>query len=517
MNIDLSEKVIRLLVQEGVSCFCICAGARNSPLVRVLSSAAGIRVLHFFDERSAAFFALGMIQANHNPVVVVTTSGTAVAELLPAAVEATYTSLPLVFLTADRPRAYRNTGAPQSIEQVGIFSHYVETTQDIESLDEEINLSQWTKSGPLHLNICFDEPLLDRAIEPLDCSKLVLNNRQFPQLVSEQKRLLNKPMVIVGPLKHKYRAQVVDFLKKLGAPIYAEVLSGLRGEPSLQNLLLQGGEKSVEKAFQENLTQSVLRVGGVPTLRFWRDLEVKLSHVPVYSISDNDYSGLSRRVSHLVGYHNLDLIQLKSVADKQELEKIFLQDTDIANRLQGLFQDYPKSEPSLVSRLAKMLQEKTIYIGNSLPIREWDLASHTSIHYKQVFGNRGANGIDGQISTFLGMAYELHENQAWAVVGDLTAMYDLNSLWITQKNQFQKLRIVVVNNNGGMIFKNLFGREEFLNRHEVGFQHWAEMFGWGYVQWTDVHPNQNLPDHCIIELLPDEDSSNQFWKKYREI
>ena len=132
----------------GVEEFCVCAGSRNSPLLYVLGS-SDARLFSFVDERSAAFFALGRIKQHARPCAVVTTSGTAAAELLPAAIEAHYSGLPLILISADRPGRFRGTGAPQSIEQVGIFGVYAETS-----------LSMWSGMRPLHLNIEFDEPLL---------------------------------------------------------------------------------------------------------------------------------------------------------------------------------------------------------------------------------------------------------------------------------------------------------------------------------------------------------------------
>ena len=136
MNIALSKKILQALAEKGVEDILICAGARNSPLVMQLQQSAGFRLWSFYDERSAGFFALGRSQRKQKPVAVITTSGTAVAELLPSSVEATYTQTPLIFVTADRPRSYRGTGAPQSIDQVGLFFKYVETCVDIAALKE---------------------------------------------------------------------------------------------------------------------------------------------------------------------------------------------------------------------------------------------------------------------------------------------------------------------------------------------------------------------------------------------
>lgn len=145
-NIERARDLIERVAAAGIVDFCVCAGSRNSPLIAVL---AGSSTLSFVDERSAAFFALGRARQGR-PAAVVTTSGTAVAELLPAVVEAHYSALPLVLITADRPSRYRGTGAPQAIEQVGIFGPYAATS-----------IEDWSRRTPLHVNIEFDEPLID--------------------------------------------------------------------------------------------------------------------------------------------------------------------------------------------------------------------------------------------------------------------------------------------------------------------------------------------------------------------
>lgn len=149
LNTTRAARLIDEVRAAGVTDVCVCAGSRNSPLLVVLGARDDVRLFSFVDERSAAFFALGRAKALEAPVAVVTTSGTAVAELLPAAIEAYYSGIPLILITADRPARFRGTGAPQSIEQVGIFGVYAETS-----------LETWTRTRPLHLNIEFDEPLL---------------------------------------------------------------------------------------------------------------------------------------------------------------------------------------------------------------------------------------------------------------------------------------------------------------------------------------------------------------------
>src|SRR5712692_6212023 len=151
-NMATARRVIALARELGVEDFCVCGGSRNAPLIAVLGD---MRVFSFVDERSAAFFALGRAKLTGRPAAVITTSGTAAAELLPAAVEAHYSGTPLILITADRPARYRGTGAPQAIEQESIFGAYA--THDARA---------WRGDGPLHLNVEFGEPLIDEDCHP---------------------------------------------------------------------------------------------------------------------------------------------------------------------------------------------------------------------------------------------------------------------------------------------------------------------------------------------------------------
>lgn len=513
MNISLARKVLESLKSQGVKDILLCAGARNSPLVVLLEKSKGFQIFHFFEERSAGFFALGRSQRDNSPVAVITTSGTAVAELLPAAVEATYTQTPLIFVTADRPRGYRGTGAPQSIDQVGIFFKYVETCVDIAHTNEELDLSLWTKSAPLQINVCFDEPLIDEEIPAIDFLGLEGKNRQIPPLVPPQSRIVNQPLVIAGPLSVEEAQMVTPFLEKLGAPIYAETLSNLRGEKTLQRLFLKSGEKIVKDLFIKGHCQSVIRIGGVPTLRFWRDLEESFQLIPVTSVANTDYTGLSRGAQHIVGLQNFSFVKSQWVKDPRS--EIFELDQQRVQALENLLNKYPHSEVALLSKLSKKMNSSFTYIGNSLPIREWDLVYPYDQATVRQSGNRGANGIDGQISSFLGGAAIEGEN--WALLGDLTTMYDLSAPWVSQQLQSEKLRLVVINNQGGLIFKNIFEKEIFLNRHQFEFSKWAGMWNWDYQKWQEIPDSLKLTDRVVIELSPDNQQSQQFWQEYKTL
>lgn len=515
-NLKLAQKVLSVLVSEGVQDILLCAGARNSPFVAILEKSHGIRFWNFFDERAAGFFALGRAQRDQRPLAVITTSGTAVAELLPAAVEATYSGTPIIFVTADRPRQYRGTGAPQAIEQVGIFSKYVEICKDLAHWDENLDLSTWTRNAPVQINVCFKEPLLEGEIPSIDFQKFKLRP-QLEFLTLEQAKIVEQPLIIAGALTVQQAEKLAPCLEKWGAPIYAEALSNLKKFPGLQKLLINSGEQTVRQIFENGFCKSVLRIGGVPTLRFWRDLEGIFRKIPVFSISDLQYTGLSRPVQHTLGLKNISVIKSQWTEDFRP--QVFSLDRERRERLRALLEKYPQSEPSLLYQLGPHLANQFVYLGNSSPIREWDLVHSFSAASHRTGGNRGANGIDGQVSSFLGGCQTECEN--WAVVGDLTALYDLSALWVTKQMTEMKLRLVVINNKGGMIFKNMFSSKTFLNEHEVEFSHWAKMWNWNYEKWEKTPDPAYLSQlaqvspHLIIELTPDPRQSEDFWAEIK--
>lgn len=515
-NMQLAQRVIKSLLSSGVREFCLCAGARNSPFVTLFEANPHLKAYHFFEERSATFFALGKIAATRHPVAVITTSGTAVAECLPAMVEGTYSSLPLILVTADRPKRYRGSGAPQTIDQIGIFSYYIEASFDLDEENTHVSLNGLSWKKPVHINTCFGEPLLDGPAERIDVPEREVRTR-FPeaipiQMVDEIHGFLerHRPVVILSTIPEKSRPAVVNFLSRLKAPIYAEGISGLRGHPQLRHLQIRSGEKMLSKLIDEGHCDSVFRIGGVPTVRFWRDLEDRRAELPVFSLGYNHYTGLSRSIPH---YDDLDdLVRIEVTAAKPLSTEIWDYDRQMASKLQSLMEKYPRSEPGLISAVSKLVAGQSIYIGNSLPVREWDLAADIERPPARVAANRGANGIDGQVSTFMGWSRQ--ETSNWCVIGDLTALYDLAGLWVTNQLETGPLRVMVINNGGGMIFRKMFGKEIFLNRHGVQFGPWADLWKWRYTRLQDVPAALDLGDRHIVEVEVSEAQTDAFWKEW---
>ena len=468
-SVERASGVIDAVRAAGAQEFCVCAGSRNAPLLAVLG-ASDARLFSFVDERSAAFFAIGRMKLHGQPVAVVTTSGTAVAELLPAAIEAYYSGLPLVLITADRPARFRGTGAPQSIEQVGIFGVYADSA-----------LSDWTRTRPLHLNVELEEfgvrhrelPLPDAAAQPPRAAP------SSPRLKTAALPPHARPLVVLGALKPEHRAFVQS---RIHAPVYAEPLSGLREDPDLplipsERMLARGG------------FDAVVRVGNIPTLRFWRDLETM--DLPVVHFSDLPFPGLTRG-------------EVYPIEALPEIHGEPLERTDFEERFDEILNEEPRSELAMIRRLSVELPRGArIYLGNSLPIREWDLAATREPRGFVYEANRGANGIDGQLSTFLGWCAPGADNVC--LVGDLTAIYDLGAPWIAPQLD-APFRIVIVNNGGGRIFGRVASlraldpqlRARIIeNEHSFSFEQWAKMW-----------------DIDVTELRPDAAASARAWERY---
>ncbi len=522
MNQALGLEVLRKLIEAGVTEFCVCPGARNSPLIDLLLRLPAIKRLHFFEERSAAFFALGRIKSTDRPVAVVTTSGTAAGELLPATMEAYYSALPLVLLTADRPRRFRGSGAPQTAEQVGIFGIYTEKCLDL-AAGENFSLSDWSHTRPLHLNVCFEEPLIDTSAESLvrDFSATFSQPSAAEDIrSSELEQFLEKtrrPLVLVGALHRSDRSEVRRFLAAYGAPAYFEAHSGLREDPSLASVRVHACDGILDRARKNGYEiDGVLRIGGVPTLRLWRDLEILNGKIPVCSVSREPFSGLSWASITAASPSRV----LRGVTPSRPMgaNDFLAADHAFQEKLRALFHQEPRSEPGLFHSLSRAIPSGArIFIGNSLPIREWDLAATYASREYEVSASRGLNGIDGQVSTFYGFSEPEKEN--WAIIGDLTALYDLPGPWaLSQISDEIRTTLVVVNNRGGKIFSRMFGPKEFQNPHNLDFSAWAKLWKLPYEQWQAI-PDTGIEtrSHRIIELVPDDDATQRFWKAYSSL
>ncbi len=504
-NAILAGAALGHLAGLGVEDFVVCAGARNAPLATSLLAKCrdhGLRVRHHFDERTAAFFALGLAKRRLAPVAVLTTSGTAAAELLPAVVEAYYSGVPLVPVTADRPASWRGSGAPQAIEQAGMFGPYA-FALDVSEPTGLARLAEWEGDAPLHVNLCFDEPRAEDRNEtwkPAPVSIQRNGTRADGEEIAAFTGDGDGLLVVLGELEPGWREEVERFLVLSGFPVWAEATSGLRESAALAGRIVLG---------EPPLPRRVLRIGGVPSLRLWRDLEEHAA-IPVLSVSRRPFPGLARDSALLVTD--------RFPAVPLETRQGWVGDSTLLDA--APFAAHPRSEPAMVRELSRRIpSDALVYLGNSLPIREWNLAAALDSPHPRVRASRGANGIDGQVATFLGLSEG--EAESWAVLGDLTTLYDLNAPALLTQLSPGRRRIVVLNNGGGRIFSRLPSlaglppKEKRVteNRHGRRFEAWAAMWGMDYRLWpaSEPFPEVEGSGEVVVEALPDEAETEAFW------
>lgn len=529
MTLETATKVIACaaleeLIAYGVTDFCIAPGKRNSPFVALLKHESSLNTYYFNDERCAAFFALGRSRRTLRPTAIVVTSGTAVAHLLPAAMEAYYTHVPLVLLTADRPRGYRGCNAPQSAEQVGIFGQYAPCQIDVAD-GELVDLSGWDRCRPLHLNVCLEEPkphtlakesqLRSVPFHPLQPKK---DEGLLRRIGEELDIFLNScrfPFVTVGTLRADAREHVARFLLNLCAPVYLEAVSGLREDRRLASLSISCIDKFWQYIQKANYpVDGILRIGGGPTPRYWRDLEEREGQIEVFSINEEPFSCLSwGPIACAPLKHFFESYQPAHSLAPEKFAAWKASDRGMERHLQRLYVEEPSAEPSLIHALSKLIPENvSLFLGNSLPIRYWNSAAIRSHQHSQIWASRGLNGIDGQLSTFLGISQPHGDN--WAIFGDLTTLHDLGGWWILPQLGKLSAKVVVVNNGGGRIFQRMQLDKEVQNEHSLGFESVASLWGISYQRWTHVPEKIPEEEQLLIELIPDEAATQRFWDKF---
>lgn len=531
MNFEFSYKIIKELLEWGVREFYICAGARNVPLIEVLLNINGIKVYSHFDERSLAFYALGRIKALEQPVAVIVTSGTAVAELFPAIMEAYYSDLPLVAVTADRPKRQRGSGAPQTADQKDIYGKYVTACIDIEATDE-IDLSYYKKDKPIHINPCFDLPLQCNKICNIDVSnfkkeqpfkQLKYNNEHieiFKKFCFNSKNML--VIVSKNQLKHNYL--IIKFLQLFKRPVYIESTSNIRECEELNDLKIMFAENLWRDSELLNCQfDSVLKIGNTPTHKLWRDIAEEKINLKVLSISESHFAGAVNAKHIQINYELffsflIDLFSKNIGGQETSAQNLLFKCKNSLEQVNKLFTTLELSEQSYFNTLSKKIPKNSkIYIGNSLPIRTWDFAASYENKFFQIEASRGLNGIDGQISTFLGSAETDKLNIG--IFGDLTSLYDLQSLWLTEYRKNLSFIIIIINNSGGQIFNGVLNGDsaDFCkNIHSISFFHWAKMWGIDYflvenkndLEKLNFETKKNLRQ--VIEIKPCSFQTSKF-------
>ena len=527
---DASERALGLfvaaladgLVAGGVRDVCLCPGSRSTPVAVAVQRHPALRTWIHLDERSCAYFALGLAQAGDAPVALLCTSGSAALNFAPAVAEAATAGLPLVVLTADRPPELRGVGANQTVDQPRLYGGhakaFAEAPLPVPGDAAAGAARHWGRrapvlataapAGPVHLNLPFREPLIpdlpppavhapDRTGPPPRVEPAAGDVAALASLVGERRRGL----IVAGPQHAADSVQAITGLAAaLGYPILADPLSQLRRGPHDRSHVIAGYDAMLRAPAGPDLRpEVVLRVGRTPTSKAlgtflaglvdaeqvviaepgrWNDPDLRATRS-----LDADPTAVCRRLLGAVAAPPAP--DAAWLAAWRERERRACQAVDSGLGDAGLGEGL--TEPGAIRDLLDALPPgAAIVAGNSMPIRDLDTVLRPGPAPLHVYGNRGASGIDGVVSTALGIAAARPETPLALVLGDLSAYHDMNGLLAAGRFGLAAT-IVVLNNDGGGIFSMLPQARRvpefeplFGTPHGLRFEHAAAQYGLGY-------------------------------------
>jgi len=476
-----STALVAALADLGLGDVCISPGSRNTSLTLAFAARHGIRDWSHHDERSAGFFAIGLARASGRPVALVCTSGTAAAEYHPAVVEALQSRTPLLVLTADRPPELRDVGAPQTIDQVKLYGDHVKWSHSAAPPDAaaiaaapSLAAHAWgeameSPAGPVHLNLPFREPLVPLAGAPARPAVVTAPPRT-PQVatgvripddatVAKLDRILagRTALFVVGALADDAAAHAVDALATtLGAVVFADPQSGLRFGGHSSTIVATADLLATAGALDADPPEVVVRWGGLPTSKpVWRWLETRpdVTQVLIDPGGHREPLGTATLVVRCDVAATAARISTPG-APARWADDWRRRDTAARNSLETALGDERFPTAPAVARIvaAACPQDAVLFAGSSMPIRDVDVFADARSLPLTVVANRGASGIDGSISTALGIAAA--GRRCVALIGDVAALHDLGAL-ATMARLRLPLTVVVVNDDGGGIFELL--------------------------------------------------------------
>ncbi|OCR02948.1 2-succinyl-5-enolpyruvyl-6-hydroxy-3-cyclohexene-1-carboxylic-acid synthase [Oscillatoriales cyanobacterium USR001] len=501
INTLWSSILVETWQRLGLNTAVICPGSRSTPLTIAFAENLKIETIAVLDERSAAFFALGIAKKTALPTVLICTSGTAGANFFPAIIEAKESQIPLLILTADRPSELRQCHAGQAIDQVKLYGNYPNWQTELAIPSAEIGMLNYLRqtaiyaweqalfpiSGPVHLNIPFRQPLAPifdsaiatlksqfhpeeflAAIEPIFPS-LSNNNNTLPESVNNLIKKWQKcdRGIIIGGIAQPQLAQaycqaIAQISQTLGWPVLAEGLSPLRNYAQLNPYLISTYDLILRNPqIAEKLTpEIVIQIGELPTsqnLRNW--LEYTQPKRWIIHLSNHNFDPLHGKTFHLrISVENLanQILESKLIPSKLSEYLQFWCDTEAKIRAaidHKMILINNLIEPKTAWLISQILPTATpLFIANSMPVRDVEIFWVPNNLNIQPFFNRGANGIDGTLSTALGIAHR-HQSSVM-LTGDLALLHDTNGFLLSKK-LVGHLTIILINNNGGGIFEML--------------------------------------------------------------
>jgi 2-succinyl-5-enolpyruvyl-6-hydroxy-3-cyclohexene-1-carboxylate synthase len=563
LNVLWASLLIEELARNDIDYYCFSPGSRLAPLAVAISRNPAAKAMIAYDERAAAFHALGYARATARPAVLVCTSGSAAAHYFPAIVEASHDEVPMLILTADLPPELRDCGANQAMRQPGLYGDYVRWTFDfpcpdvrikpsmvLTTIDQAVHRSLYPEPGPVHLNLPFREPLAPIPGEIpagyLDGLRPWLKQAGRPftqsftgtadgmdevglQALERAVATAGCGLLLIGRLRdRREREAALELAGTLRWPVFADILSGLRLDARLETQIPYMDQLLNTEAFSAACRpDTVLQIGGGfvagnlpkhlnthPPREYIRLLSGSRRQDPTHQVSlrvQGDLNAICRTLARRLpcGRETGWWQSLRTAA--QQAQVLYASELDTPETL---------SEPGLVRLLAQLLDgEQPLILGNSLPVRELDAFGDPCRQVQPVAGNRGVSGIDGMVATAAGYAVGAGR-PVTLLCGDLTLFHDLTSLYLLRQIE-QPVTIVLINNSGGGSFSFLPIAKHpevfevwFGTPHALRFEAAATLFGLDYhapttrTQFTQVwHRCRAQGRPALIEVVTERSAT----------
>ncbi len=537
-----TESFVNELVSAGIKYVCISPGSRNTPLTLAFARNKKIRSYILVDERSCAFFALGLAKSSNTPVVLVCTSGTATAEFYPAIIEAYQQRVPLIVCTADRPPELQGVGANQTINQNNLYKNHIcwfvdvglpqpslKGIRHIKAIAQRGVFESFVKSkGPVHLNFPFRKPFEPESYtdeinnDLLEFSKNFSFKQQFALNGKDSKNIKNQKwfreiagmiikskriLIIAGPENYNsaFPANVMNLAKELCCPIIADGCSNIRFGSHDKDYIISNFDAFLRsESFTRKLKPDLILHFGRTITSKALDTFLENCNTARYMINDSgDWFDPSNKAlgafdckpflfcEKMTEFLEKKKLTKKFFPGKRDAESWldrFLNADKISQKIKSsvIEKSKPLNETRIISEILKLIPSGSqIMLSNSLPVRDFDSFAQCSGKQITVFNNRGASGIDGIISTALGIKTGCNKPTV-LITGDLAFYYDINGLLAAKKYSLP-LIIILVNNNGGGIFHILpisnYGKvfnDFFTTPHNLDFSHFVRAFGGNY-------------------------------------
>lgn len=560
-NLVWTDIFVKQLEKCGVKNVCISPGSRNTPLVIAFSKSKKLKKFVNVDERSSAFFALGISKAEKKPAVLVTTSGTAVANLYPAIIEAYNSRIPLIILTADRPGYLANTGANQTINQIDIFKNHIRKFYNLELPDltkksitglKKIAVDAYltavkTDVGPVHINFPFEKPFESSAftdeisnsslaefIKPIEPHGISSKKIKLGNTVADIKKSKRGIIILGGSNYQKeFLTKLIKLSAKLKFPILAEGNSSIRFYKSESDLVIANHTTFLRSNEIRNELDPdlILHFGSAPATNTMLQFIESSKSKKIFINKFGDLNDPSRTADKLIRSDESEFVQV--IYDNTSInkasgfsEKYSTLDKIVENEKEKYFQENKiKIEPNLIKIITEMLpQDSNLFISNSMPVRDFDFFASKNNRNITIYTNRGASGIDGIISTAAGIA-QSSTKETFLIIGDLAFYHDTNGLQILTQNKIP-LKIILINNSGGRIFnllpianENIEFDKYFRTELEIDFKSLVKAHKGNYClikSFTELKSfiNSKSETFDIAEVITNTEASIKFRKTF---